>query len=905
MEAEILPPPPPEIPLNVVPIRIEQANISSSLDSVNVKPLVGPVITPKPSSVITPKPGSLITPNPGSLITPKPGSNGKRVPLLSNHFKVTISSAISDFYHYDVLVCYEDGLEVTKKSTKMAVIEKLYETYKSELDSVDAKTFVYDGYQSLFAPGRLPQNNLEFPVVLNPVSAKGNDENDHKRQRIESRSNIFKVQMKFVSKIAMKSLSETKSGQRLTDCSGLRVLNMILQQRALKRGCLVIRQSVFSNDPSSFLDLGGGVLACRGLFSSFKALQGGLYLNHDVSMTTIIEPGPVIDFLVKNQNVKNPSKINWKEASRTLKNLRMKTNHLRKDFKIIGLSEKSCKEQKFALKVRGGASDLTIETTVYDYFVKTRGIELKYSADLPCINAGRPNKPTFFPIEICSLIPLQRYRKELTVYQKSAMLTKLRIKPDDVIKVLDNGVKTIVREDEPLLRSCGISINGSFAQVDGRVLTAPRLRMGNGEHIIPRNGGWNIKDKKFVEPQRLDNWAIVNFSTGCNVRQMCEDLAKISSAKGMVINPPVCVIEENPKNKKKPPSLRVDMMFGQISSKFRKKPPRFILCLLADKKFTDLYGPWKRKTIIEFGIVDQCIANSKIDEHYLLNILLKINGKLGGFNHTINSEFTRSIPMVSKIPTMILGMEVSHGRTNGPSIASVVGSRGWPRISSYKASLRAMPPRTHMIDSLFNPVSQHNDAGIIRELLLEFYSSSGHAKPAQLVIFRNGVSTTQFADIMNIEMDQVLKACNFLEENWRPKITVIVSQRRHHTKFFDATSGVNVTPGNIVDSKVCDLECSNFYMCPHAARMGTLRPTHYHVLLNEIGFSLDDLQELIHSLSYVFQRSNSAISEVAPVRYARLAAAKISQLIEQCKKMNTGFQLPKVHKNVSSTMFFI
>ncbi|XP_058088943.1 uncharacterized protein LOC131235676 [Magnolia sinica] len=41
---------------------------------------------------------------------------------------------------------------------------------------------------------------------------------------------------------------------------------------------------------------------------------------------------------------------------------------------------------------------------------------------------------------------------------------------------------------------------------------------------------------------------------------------------------------------------------------------------------------------------------------------------------------------------------------------------------------------------------------------------------------------------------------------------------------------------------------------------GTTRPTHYHVLLDEIGFSPDDLRELAHSLSYVYQRSTTAIS---------------------------------------------
>lgn len=83
-----------------------------------------------------------------------------------------------------------------------------------------------------------------------------------------------------------------------------------------------------------------------------------------------------------------------------------------------------------------------------------------------------------------------------------------------------------------------------------------QLKLGNGEHIIPRNGWWNIKDKviditydafvflscykcfyvvqKFLEPKKLENWVLVNFSTSCDVRKMFEELPKISSAKGMV-----------------------------------------------------------------------------------------------------------------------------------------------------------------------------------------------------------------------------------------------------------------------------------------------------------------------------------------------------------------------------------
>ncbi|KAG8378708.1 hypothetical protein BUALT_Bualt07G0013300 [Buddleja alternifolia] len=836
-QPQMLPPPPLKIPPNVVPIRVEPAKNSSIFEE-----------KMKPKS-----------------------SKGKKVSILTNHFKVTMSSAMGDFYHYNILFSHEDGRPIAQKNTKLAVIEKLYDTYKTDFS---AEKLVYDGFGSLFTLSPLPQNNLDFSVVLNSVSSKG--ESDQKRQRLNFRPKIFKVEMSFVSIISMQSVNES-----------LRVLDTVVRQRALKQGCLVLRQSFFANETSNFIDLGGGVLGCRGFFSSFKALQGGLYLNHDVSMTTIIQPGTVVDFLIRNQNVKTPLEINWSKAIGTLKNLRFKVKHLNREFKITGLSDRSCKEQKFSVKL----GDITIETSVYDYFVSTRGIALNFSADLPCVNAGKPDNPMYFPVELCFLVPLQRYTNELTVYQRSAMITKSSQKPEDLIKALANAVKSNNYEAEPLLQSCGVSINTSLVQVEGRVLSPPTLKMGSGDYIVPRNARWNIKDKKFVEPKRLEHWSVVNFSTHSDVRKMCVELAKIASTKGMVINPPLCVLEENPKHRKKPPSIRVEMIFQQMQSKFRQNPPRFILCFLSDKKSSDLYGPWKMKTLVEFGIPNQCISSNKTDEIYLMNVLMKINVKLGGFNHFVLSESIRTVPFVSKIPTMIFGIHVSHaapGRVDIPSIAAVVGSKEWPRISSYRASLRALSPKTETIDSLFKPVSQQEDAGIIRELLKEFYASSGQKKPAQMIIFRNGLCTSQFDSVLKVEMEQILKACNFLEKNWRPKFTLIVAQRRHHTKFFDANLGTNILPGTIVDNKVCDLQSTNFYMCPHTSRIGTARPIHYHVLLDEIGFSSDDLQELIHSLSYAFQRSNSAISEVAPVRYARLAAMQMSQVIKSGKTANTS-----------------
>ncbi|GAV64237.1 PAZ domain-containing protein/Piwi domain-containing protein/DUF1785 domain-containing protein [Cephalotus follicularis] len=863
------------------------------------------------------------------------GSKGQRITLLSNHFKVGITSTGGHFFHYCVSLFYEDGHPADAKGIGRRVMEKAYETYDTDLGGKD---FAYDGEKSLFTVGALPRNKMEFTVFLDNVSsnrakADGNfngngspNENDKKRMRPAYHSKAFKVEISFATKIPMQAIAAALRGQDSENSQeALRVLDIILRQHAAKQGCLLVRQSFFHNDQRNFYDLGGGVLACKGFHSSFRATQGGFSLNVDGSTTTIIKPGAVIDFLIANQDVQDPSYIDWAKAKRTLKNLRIKVLPTNAEYRITGLSESSCKDQLFSLKSRGlkdeNGDTQSIDVTVYDYFVNNRHIDLCYSGDLPCINVGRPKRPTYFPIELCSLLPLQRYTKALSVYQRSSLVEQSRQKPQEKMKTLTDVLKSNKYDTEPMLHSCGMTIHTNFTQVEGRILAAPRLKAGNGEDVIPRNGRWSFNNKKFVQPAKIDNWAVVNFSARCDIHGLCRDLVRFGEMKGICISPPVEVFEENRQFRRATPTVRIEKMFECIQPKFSDGPPRFLLCLLPDRKNSDIYGPWKKKNLADFGIFNQCLAPTRVNEQYIMNVLLKINAKLGGLNSMLSVEQSQTIPLVSKVPTIIFGMDVSHGSpglSGLPSIAAVVGSRNWPSVSRYRASVRSQSAKVEMIDSLFKPVSEKDDAGIVRELLLDFYRSSGQTKPARIIIFRDGVSESQFNQVLNIELDQIIEACKYLDESWSPKFTVIVAQKNHHTKFFQAGSPDNVPPGTVVDNTVCHPQNNDFYMCAHAGMIGTTRPTHYHVLFDEIGFSADDLQELIHSLSYVYQRSTNAISIVAPVRYAHLAATQVSHFLKfddwsETSSSQGGLtssgptavpELPVLHPQVRSSMFF-
>ncbi|XP_028797109.1 protein argonaute 4 [Neltuma alba] len=858
------------------------------------------------------------------------GSRGSKLPLLTNHFKVNVKNNDGYFFHYSVSFSYEDGRPVEGKGVGRKIIDRVQETYDSELAG---KNFAYDGEKSLFTVGPLPRNKLEFTVVLEDLISNRNNgncspdgrgspnESDKKRMRRPNRSKTFKVEISYAAKIPMQAITNALRGQDSENFQeAIRVLDIILRQHAAKQGCLLVRQSYFHNDPRSFADVGGGVLGCRGFHSSFRTTQSGLSLNIDVSTTMIIQPGPVVDFLIANQNVRNSHSIDWAKAKRTLKNLRIKTSPANQEYKITGLSDLPCREQTFSLKSKSGKDsiDASEEVTVYDYFVNHRKIDLRSSADLPCINVGKPKRPTFFPLELCSLVSLQRYTKSLSTLQRASLVEKSRQKPQERMRVLSDALKSNKYNSEPMLHNCGVSISNSFTEVEGRVLQAPRLMFGDREDN-PRNGRWNLNNKKIVQPSRIEKWAVVNFSARCDTRGLVRDLIKCGGVKGVLIEEPFCVFEEKPQFRRGPPVIRVEKMFEEIQSKL-PGPPNFLLCLLPERKNSDLYGPWKRKNLSDFGVVTQCIAPTRVNDQYLTNVLMKINAKLGGLNSMLSIEHTPSIPVVSKDPTIILGMDVSHGspgQSDIPSIAAVVSSRQWPLISKYRACVRTQSPKVEMIDNLFKPVSGNEDEGIIRSILLDFYATSKR-KPQNIIIFRDGVSESQFNQVLNIELNQIIEACKFLDDQWCPKFVVIVAQKNHHTKFFQPSSPDNVPPGTVIDNKICHPRNYDFYLCAHAGMIGTTRPTHYHVLLDEIGFSPDDLQALVHSLSYVYQRSTTAISVVAPICYAHLAATQMGQMIKFEDKSETSSshgglssagpvpvpQLPKLQDNVRNSMFF-
>ncbi|RDY13156.1 Protein argonaute 4, partial [Mucuna pruriens] len=459
--------------------------------------------------------------------------------------------------------------------------------HDSELNGND---FVYDGENTSFTLSSLACNKLEFTVILEHVqllcllilpilahmnsgncSPDGNgepNESDKKWIKCSFRTETFRVEISFASKIPLQAITNALRGQELENFQeAIRVLTIVLRQDAAKQ-CVNYVVCWFANHSFTMILR---ILLTWGFHSSFRTTQSGLSLNIDVS--TIIKPGPVLDFLISNQNVRDP-------------------------FHLI--------EQRFTLKVKGGrdGDDATKEVTVYDYFVNHRKTDLRRSQDLPCINVGKPKHPTYFPLELCSLVSLQCYTKALSTLQRSSLVEKSRQKTQERMRVLSDVLKSSNYGSEPMLHNCRISISSSFTEVG--------LKFGNGEDFNPRDGRWNFSNKKIVKPTKIEIWVVVNFFAPYNVRGLVRDLIKCGQMKGVIsllmfLKKMIC--------------LGVEKMFELIWSKF-VVPPQFLLCLLPKRKISYRYGscliyfllfyPFpcvhgRRRILPEYGIVTQLL----------------------------------------------------------------------------------------------------------------------------------------------------------------------------------------------------------------------------------------------------------------------------------------------------------
>ncbi|GAB4851024.1 Protein argonaute 10 [Ancistrocladus abbreviatus] len=847
------------------------------------------------------------------------GQLGSKCIVKANHFFAELPN--KDLNHYDVTITPE----VSSRTVNRAIMEELVRLYRES--DLGMRLPAYDGRKSLYTAGQLPFSWKEFTIKL---IDEEDGVNGPKRER------EYKVVIKFVAQANMHHLGQFLAGKRAdAPQEALQILDIVLRELSNKR-YYPIGRSFFSRDIRTPQRLGEGLESWCGFYQSVRPTQMGLSLNIDMASAAFIEALPVIDFVaqllgkdVMSRPLSDSDRIKIKKALRGVKVEVTHRGSVRRKYRVSGLTPQPTRELVFPI------DDNSTMKSVVDYFQEMYGFTIQYT-HLPCLQVGNQKKANYLPMEACKIVEGQRYTKRLNEKQITALLKVTCQRPRDREQDILQTVQHNAYDQDPYAKEFGIKISEKLPSVEARILPAPWLKYhetGKEKDCLPQVGQWNMMNK-MIDGMTVNRWACINFSRSVQesvARGFCNELAQMCQVSGMEFNPePVILIyPARPDQVEK----ALKHVYHACMNKLKGKELELLLAILPDNNGS-LYGDLKRICETDLGLISQCCLTKhvfKISKQYLANVSLKINVKMGGRNTVLLDAISCRIPLVSDIPTIIFGADVTHpenGEDSSPSIAAVVASQDWPEVTKYAGLVCAQAHRQELIQDLYktwhDPVRGTVSGGMIRDLLISFRKATGQ-KPLRIIFYRDGVSEGQFYQVLLYELDAIRKACASLEPNYQPPVTFIVVQKRHHTRLFannhrDRSStdkSGNILPGTVVDSKICHPTEFDFYLCSHAGIQGTSRPAHYHVLWDENNFTADGIQSLTNNLCYTYARCTRSVSVVPPAYYAHLAAFRARFYMEPDIQENgcggnkstrageSGVRpLPALKENVKRVMFY-
>ncbi|QCE08282.1 protein argonaute 10-like [Vigna unguiculata] len=803
------------------------------------------------------------------------GQVGTKCIVKANHFFAELPD--KDLNQYDVAITPE----VSSKTVNRSIIAELVRLYKES--DLGMRLPAYDGRKSLYTAGQLPFAWREFKIKL---VDEEEGVNGPKRER------EYRVVIKFVARANLHHLGQFLAGKRAdAPQEALQILDIVLRELATKRYCPIGR-SFFSPDIRTPQRLGEGLESWCGFYQSIRPTQMGLSLNIDMASAAFIEPLPVVEFVgqllgkdVMSRPLSDADRIKIKKALRGVKVEVTHRGSVRRKYRVSGLTSQPTRELVFPV------DENSTMKSVVEYFQEMYGFTIQYT-HLPCLQVGNQKKANYLPMEACKIVEGQRYTKRLNEKQITALLKVTCQRPRDRENDILRTIQHNAYDQDPYAKEFGIKISEKLASVEARILPAPWLKYhesGKEKNCLPQVGQWNMMNKKMINGMTVSRWACINFSRSVQdsvARTFCNELAQMCQVSGMEFNPEPVIPIYNAKPEQVEKALK--HVYHVSASKTKGKELELLLAILPDNNGS-LYGDLKRICETDLGLISQCCLTKhvfKITKQYLANVSLKINVKMGGRNTVLLDAVSCRIPLVSDIPTIIFGADVTHpenGEDSSPSIAAVVASQDWPEVTKYAGLVCAQAHRQELIQDLYktwhDPVRGTVSGGMIRDLLVSFRKATGQ-KPLRIIFYRDGVSEGQFYQVLLYELDAIRKACASLEPNYQPPVTFIVVQKRHHTRLFannhrDRSStdrSGNILPGTVVDSKICHPTEFDFYLCSHAGIQGTSRPAHYHVLWDENNFTADGIQSLTNNLCYTYARCTRSVSVVPPAYYAHLAA---------------------------------
>ncbi|KAK6526283.1 hypothetical protein TWF694_004884 [Orbilia ellipsospora] len=769
---------------------------------------------------------------------PRPGfgTQGEKTLVRANYFPLMVKPGIT-FYRYKI--------DISPNEKRRDLRRRILNIYAET--AIGRYNVVSDGGEYLFTMEDLPLAELRlsedraFSVKLSWPDEPNASSHPNPKQ--------FRIRIQHAGSMTATRLTEEYilgrskhrepglEGQKNAATSIVQLFNIILNHGPeMNTKTTSAGKNKFFQLPSRggiSADLGGGLEAVQGFYKSVRPSFGRVMCNINVVASPFHQEISLIEaiglFLGRRIQDEPLRDIEKCRLACFLRRVKVTLSYLNDRPKVIvGVSNQNANESTFY------CDQYDTDMSVRDYFRKKYNCGLRFSR-LQLITTGK----SMIPAELCT-IASEHFRGKINETQTANMIRfACRDPTENATIITTRGLKT--------------------------------LDLTNAEDSTPRStdveqgkGQWNIRAQRFPRGCRINKLLVLWF-TSVRDRNHNEDTINRLVSQFKETCRDVGIGVGNMRLK----SINARNGYNELMDVFKEhsstaQKPDLLLCFLPDDVkdgFKDIkyFGDIKAGIASVVMLFSKCLKGiDRGNKQYFANVLLKVNIRLGGLNHELEKDDLK--PLFTRDGTaMLVGMDVTHpspsSAKGSPSIASMVASCD-DHFMNYPTSMRIQPKGEVIMDT----------EGMLLERLVQYKRSKG-GKPPIIIIYRDGVSEGEYNHVLVRELPQVLSACNRFDPGYRPRITLIVVGKRHHTRFYPmegryADERKNCLPGTVVDRGVTDA---------HKCLQGTAKPAHYYVLRDENGFTADSLQELTMNISHLFARCTKSVSVCPPAKMADIA----------------------------------
>ncbi|KAI9733019.1 MAG: hypothetical protein M1834_003564 [Cirrosporium novae-zelandiae] len=807
---------------------------------------------------------------------PDYGSVGRPIVLRTNYFEISLHRAAS--LHRYVVTFQPDVPNKRRKRRLFEILLKDHPLFKYVTSATDYTTTIITAL-------KISVDHVETGVISyyeeGGVPSKNGDRG-HKFTITYRRAVQWDELTRYLANTNPEASIEFKQKE-----STISDMNIVFSYKANnERLNTILAGTKFYPRGKESYPLGGGLVARRGYFSSVRTSTIRLLVNVNICTAPFYQEGTVKDLMDAFGTDRKD------QLEGFLKNLQVQLKYLKglqgrpRIRTITGLAphpQRYCNATGASFNCPQMNNKII---TVEQYFAQVHHINLKFPL-YPLVNIGRSGeKPALIPPELIDVLSGQAARRQLSAAQADSIREVACRKPSTNARdITSEGLRVLGFIDDVSRQgpaAYGFDVVPQMVAVPARILPIPCVAYRHTT-VDSNPGSWKRDHlTKFVKGGNLFNWSFLAIHYNEPWRSDPGELTRIFSdmlrKTGMTVSNPYppqgYYVEFARHSKGKDPTAIDDGNRAALYNEMTKVAAQGTQMLLVFLPFKDAtnYGHVKSLGDVEFGISTICAVMSKIkkgrEDTFFANIAMKANLKRGGTNHIIPPD---KLDFVLREQTMLMGIDVTHPSPgtskDAPSIAGVVASID-SDYSQYPGSILCQTGGKEMVTGLTSMVTER----------LRLYQKTNNFLPTRIIVYRDGVAEFQFRTVLKEELPCIELACQTIYPQQRqqpPKITIIICSKRHHTRFFptaapDADKNGNCHNGTVVDRAITFERKWDFFLQAHHCIQGTARPCHYIVIHDENGFTSNRLEQLTHSLCYLFGRATTAVSLCPPAYYADL-----------------------------------